>query len=319
MPTTEKQRYTNKLNELAKRYGKLEDQTAREIQAMLQETRRQIIASLSDASTTQAGQFALEQLKGNIERQIAEFEARANSTLNTSLATAFDVGGLYSVEPLQALGFQNVFLNPSRAQLNVLQGLSSDLITGITADMRKVVNQQVRQAALGQISPFEAMKNVTAGFGGASPKVEQGKLVTKGISAKAEMDIRTEMQSVFNLSNHSQQMETAKQIPGLLKRWIATADGRTRRGHLEIHRETARKPIPSAEPYNVRNWRFTKSRGWQLTGETAKLDYPAQLGKPGWAVINCRCSEATIHPEIGVIGSSLDGRIGATLARAEER
>jgi len=200
--------------------------------------------------------------------------------------------------------------------LNVLQGLSSDLITGITADMRKVVNQQIRQAALGQLSPFEAMKNVTAGFGRA--QVKQGKMVTTGVSAKAEMDIRTEMQSAFNLANHSQQMETAKAIPGLLKRWIATADGRTRRGHLEVHRQTARQPIPADEPYTVRNWRYTKSRGWFVDGVT-ELDYPAQLGKPGWAVINCRCTEATIHPEVGVIGSSLDGRIGATLARAEER
>ncbi len=316
MPT-DKEKYTAKLNQLAIRFGNLEDSTARDIQRMLQQTRREIVAAISDASTTQAGTLALQTLQQNIDRLILDFENRANSALNTSLAGAVDFGGLAALEPLQELGFENLFLAPSRAQVNILQGLSADLITGITADMRQVVNQQIRQAALGQISPFAAMQAVTAEFG--KGKVVQGKLVTSGVSAKAETAIRTELQGAFNLANNSQQQVTLEQIPGLLKRWIATADARTRRGHLELHRQTAQNPIPAADQYLDREWRFTKARGWRLTGKTERLDYPAQLGKAGWSVINCRCSEVAIHPQIGVIGSSLDGRIGAMLKRAREQ
>lgn len=321
MPT-DKERYTAKLNELAQRYGNLEDSTARDIQRMLQQTRREIVAAISDASTTQAGTLALQQLQGNIDRLIADFENRANSALNTSLAGAVDFGGLAALEPLQELGFENLFLAPSRAQVNVLQGLQNlgaQLVTGITDDMRSVVNQQVALAAIPAtgLSPLDAMQNITTAFGKA--EVEQGKRVTKGISAKAETTIRTELQGAFNLANNSQGLETAKQIPGLLKRWLATADGRTRRGHLELHRDTARNPIPFSEQYLDREWRHTKARGWRLTGKTERLDYPTQLGKAGWSVINCRCTDVVIHPQIGVIGSSLDGRIGAMLKRAREQ
>jgi len=294
----------------------MEDATTRDILKMLSETRNEINAQILSAQTTPAGQYQLTQLQGNIDRLIADFERRASAELRNSTSGAYELGGLSAVEPLQALGFSQAFYSPSTAQVNILQGFSTDLITGITADLRKGVDRQVRLAALGQITPFEAMQAITADFGGA--KVEQGKMVVSGVSAKAEKDVRTELQRVFNLSNQSQMDDTATRIEGLLKRWIATGDGRTRRGHLEAHQKYKDNPIPVNEKYKVRNWVYTKKRGWQVKG-TTELMFPADPSGPGWATINCRCTQAIIVPEVGVIGSSLDGRIGAMMKRAEEQ
>lgn len=313
MPT-DKQLYTDKLNELAARYGKLEDGTTNDILRMLQQTRREVLAQIADASTTEASQFRLQQLQQNIDRLITEFEQAADARLNTAIAQAVDIGGVSVVDPLHNLGFTSVFYSPSKAQVNILQGFTTDLITGLTADLRQAVDRQVRLAALGQVSPFEAMQAVTAEFG--RERVEQGRKVVSGISAKAEMDVRTEMQRALNLSSHSAQMQTAEAIPGLLKRWIATGDGRTRRGHLEIHMKTKDNPIPVAEPFVVRDWRFSKKRGWRIAG-TAELMYPGDPSAPPQYTINCRCRTVTIHPEIGAIGSSLDGRVGQMMKRAE--
>ena len=312
MPT-DKQRYTAKLNELAARYGAMEDQTARAILRMLRETRAQINDQILQAGTP-ASQYQLNTLRSSIERLIADFEQRAAAEVRRATADAYRFGGLSAVEPLQELGFQQAFYSPSRAQVNILQGFSSDLITGITADLRRGVDRQVRLAALGQISPYEAMQAVTSEFG--KRQVKQGKMVVSGISAKAEMDIRTEMQRAFNLSNQSQMDDTATRIPGLLKRWIATGDGRTRRGHLEAHIKYKDNPIPVSEPFEVKLWRYTKKGGWRHVG-TDRLMYPGDpLGSPG-NVINCRCTQVAIIPSIGTIGSSLDGRVSQMMTRAE--
>jgi hypothetical protein len=313
MPT-DKQRYTAKLNELAARYGRLEDGAANDILRMLQQTRREVLAQIADASTTEASQFRLQQLQQNIDRLIAEFEAAASARLNTAIAQAVDIGGVSVTDPLQTLGFTQVFYSPSKAQVNVLQGFTTDLITGLTAEVRRTVDRQVRFAALGQISPFDAMRAVTDAFG--REDVKQGRKIVSGVSAKAEMDIRTEMQRALNLSSHSAQMQTAEMIPGLLKRWIATGDGRTRRGHLEIHLKTKDNPIPVNEPFKVRDWRYSKKRGWRIAG-TADLQFPCDPSAPAAFTVNCRCRVATIHPQIGTIGSSLDGRVSQMLSRAQ--
>ncbi len=312
MPTN-KQLYTDKLNQAMSRYGAMEDSTVREILAMLEETRDAITVQMMQGATP-AGQYQLQAQQAAINRLIDDFERRADALLRQSTGSAFEVGGLSAVEPLQALGFRQAFYTPSIAQLNIMQDYSADLITGITNTLRQSVDREVRQAAIGRITPFQAMQAITKEFGGA--EVKQGKMVVSGVSAKAEMDVRTELQAVYNSANQSQMADTATRIDGLLKRWIATGDSRTRRGHLEAHRKYKNNPIPVDEPYKIRNWVFTKKRGWQIKG-TAELMYPADLSAPGWASINCRCTQALIAPGIGVIGSSLDGRIGAALKRAE--
>lgn len=303
MPTP-KEQYTAQLNAIAERYGRMEDSTIRQIWRELDILRKNINAQLQ-ALGEDPSSVRLRQQQAAIDAMIARFEADANRLLQDSEGVAFEDGGLSVVEPLQAVGIQGALFAPSTAQLNTLLDFTADLITGITGDIRKGVDFQVKQIALGQETPFRAMQNVTKLFGDGS--VKQGVFVADGVSAKAEADIRTELQRVFNLSEHSQQQVNADLIPGLLKRWIATADKRTRESHLRIHAETRVKPIPINEPFVLRD-----SQG------SAELMFPVDPSAPPRFTINCRCRMATIVPEIGVIGSSLDGRIGAELKRRDE-
>jgi hypothetical protein len=213
---------------------------------------------------------------------------------------------------MQAIGLLSRFYQPTTAQANVLAAFSADLVQDISSNVRQAVNRQVRAAALGIQTPFEAMQALSVQFGTTGKRQ-----VVPGVTAKAETVVRTELQRAFNLANRSQQVETAKLVPDLRKRWIATGDTRTRRGHLEIHNATKDTPIPVDEPFIVRNWQFSKKSGWSIKG-SARLDYPLDPQGPGWATINCRCTMATIHPQIGVIGSTLDGNVSRMLKRAED-
>jgi len=305
MPTPQEQ-YSAELNAIIARYGKLEDQTARAVLRLLQDTRQQITVLLSDAENWQA--YRLQNTQARVDDLIAQFEAQAAVLARNATTGAVDTGALAAIAPLQALAIPAAFITPTPQLLNTLTTFNAAMITGITDQLRAAVNVQVRNVALGITSPTTAMTNLTQLFG--TYGVKQGKLVTSGISAKAEMDIRTEMQTAFNVSNYAQQQNVAKSIPGLTKRWIATADSRTRLGHLRIHNETRLKPIPVDTTYTV----YDITDSGRIKDKT-EMRFPLDPVAPGWARINCRCTQATIHPEIGVIGSSLDGRIAAEMQR----
>ena len=301
-----KQDYTASLNAIAARYGKMEDATIEKIWRLLDRTRAEINQKILSASEYDLQGLRMQ--KAQINDLLVQFSEQANADLQAAIREAYKDGGESVVDPLRQVGFEGAFFRPSRSQLNTLVDYSSNLISGITDSIRQDVDFQIQQVALGQTSPFAAMQNLTQQFG--DHDVKQGKFVASGVSAKAEADVRTELQRVFNLSEHAQQQRTAEDVPGLLKAWIATADNRTRKGHLRAHRDYHNNPIPVDEPFKV----YDISPNGTVKGH-AFLMYPLDPTAPPQYTINCRCRTATIHPLVGVIGSSLDGRIAQMLEK----
>ncbi len=311
---TVRDEYIRRMNAIAARYGELEDRTVHAILRELERTRDQVAALIARGGEDVT---RWRERMQRLDALMAELEGRLQRIIAESAAQTVEHGAAYAVEPLQAAGLVGgaAFDAVTLAQANVWASYAAQIARGLTDEVRQAVNRVVRDVGLGTLQPFEAMQRVTQIFGEAG--VYQGREVVRGVSARAERTVRTELQRGFNLAAHSQQMSLARRVPGLRKRWIATADGRTRRGHLEIHRKTARNPIPVDAPFHLRDWRYTKGRGWYIASEH-DLMYPGDPSAPPEYTVNCRCTMALIHPEIGVIGSSLDGRIAAMLKRAEQ-
>lgn len=293
---------------IAARYGMMEDETSRRALGMLKGLRAQIAAELSQVGGWES--YRLRSLQQRIDQMVAQYQAQLGADVYRAFVQAASDGSAAVVEPLQTLGIQGVFFSPSPAQVNVMLDFSADLVKGIGDEVRNAVNTQIRLAALGEKPPLEAMRGITQALGvDAKAGIwAKRKPPVKGVAARAETILRTEMQRAYNLSTASQQQDTAKRVEGLLKTWIATADTRTRESHLRAHQEYRRNPIPVGEPFVLRD-----DRG------RAELMYPGDPNAPARFTINCRCTSATIHPAIGVIGSSLDGRIGAELERRAKR
>jgi hypothetical protein len=302
---TPKQKYIESLNEIAKRYGALEDVTVRRSVAMLQDLRAQIADQLTAAGGWEA--YRLQELQRNIERLIADYQAKLSAEVRRAFADTYRDGALSVTEPLSKLGIQGAFFQPMPSQINVLLDFSAQLVKGIADELRNGINTQLRLAALGQKSPLDAMKAVTDVLGIEARAGVWAKRppVVKGVAARAETIVRTEMQRTFNLANYSQQQATAKQVPGLLKTWIATADSRTRPSHLQAHVQYRQNPIPVDEPFVLTDAKLGR----------AELMYPGDPNAAAGWVVNCRCRTASIVPSVGIIGSSLDGRIAQELDR----
>lgn len=307
--TTPKQQYIKSLNDIAKRYGSLEDQVAQRAARMLKQLRAQIADQLLAVEGWDA--YRLRLLDQNVERIIAQYEAQLQAELSSALKQTVRDGALSVVEPLNAIGVQGAFLEPTPQLVNTMLDYSAGLVKNITDEMKSKVNVQIRLAALGGKSPMDTMKAVTDVLGTESKAgVWAGrKQLVKGVAARSETIVRTEMQRAFNLSNYSQQMATAKTVPGLLKSWVATADSRTRDSHLKAHLQYRDNPIPIDEPFVLVDARIGR----------AELMYPGDPSAPAGFTINCRCRMSTAHPEVGLIGSSLDGRIAAERKRRQEK
>jgi hypothetical protein len=255
------------------------------------------VGTLTDWST-----FRLQQTTANIDRMIAQFEAQLNAKLSGSFTGAYQNGAASAIDPFRAAGISNVFFQPTTSQLNVIVNYSARLVRQITEQIRTGIDTQLRLAVLGGKSPLDAMKAVTDVLG-----VETGagrwagrRPVVRGVAARAETIVRTEMGRAYNLATYSQQQEAADSIPGLTKSWVATADARTRKEHLEAHRQYADNPVDATEPFIV-------------GGE--ELQYPGDPNGSAWNTIQCRCRSVTQHPAIGRVGTSLDGRIDSELQR----
>jgi hypothetical protein len=239
---------------------------------------------------------------------------------------AGDHGAQAVIEPLSELGeldevdiptaqLQGQFFRPVAAQANVALDFTAALIQNIVEPMRARINKELQLAVLGRKSPFDTMRAVTDILGIEARASIWGKRKdpVKGVAARAEADVRTELQRMYNLSHLSQQRVVKELVPDLLKTWIATADMRTRRSHLIAHLTYRNNPIPVDEPFIL-----TVTEG-KNKGRKFELMYPADPAGPPELTINCRCKMGTVHPKVGVIGSSLDGRIASEVNRRGTR
>jgi len=296
---SDRQLYAAALNRVALRYGRMERDTLHKIWALLKQVQGEIQGDLLGAEGFQ--QYRLAELLKGVERYIDAFDARATVEMRAGLGQSFQFGGAYVTDPLDAIGIGVGFFEPTPAMLNVIVEASADLVTGISEPLLRFINLQVRQVALQQISSIDAMRNISNNIGFVS--MRPGRETVKGIAYNAERIVRTEMGRAFNLASHTQQLAVAERVPKLTKRWVASGDALTRESHLVAHMRYLDNPIPVSEPFHV---------GGSL------LMYPGDPNGEPAEIINCRCTSLSIHPRVGVLETSLDGRISDELVQRRE-
>ncbi len=297
MPTP-KEQYADELLAVSKRFDNLEDGTIKRLIALLQDVRKDMALALAD-NPTDFERFRLQALRDSVDNIILDFQSGLTANLNTSFVGAGNLGVDMVANPLDAIGLNvSSFNTLAPSQVNVALDFSADLITKITSETRNAINIQLRQATLAQQSPFQAMKNITQALGVNSKDGIWGTKnrpeVVKGVAADAERIVRTEMTRINNLAQSSTQQQAGNLIPGLLKRWIATPRGNTRQTHINAHRRYFNDPIPIDEPFKVGR---------------SELMYPGDPRGEAQETIHCRCTMATIVPEIGVQETPLDKAI----------
>jgi hypothetical protein len=327
-----KQDFVRSLNAAGDLYGGLEQKTVKQVQSMLKQLRGEIAAEVSSLEGFEP--FRLKRLQANIERLITRFDQEAARTIHDGMVKSTELGDRSVKIPMKRIGIDAdkidreldddtkrkvglptamgaqiaagpmAVLTPQQAIIAV--DYSADLIKSISDEMRAKINTKIRLALVGAKKPVDMMREITQVLGvtGRHGIWKKRPDPVKGIAARSETILRTELQRAYNLAHHSQQKRVQKlastQNVRVLKGWTATADMRTRESHLRAHRKYSKNPIPVDEPFIVGG---------------AKLMYPGDPNGPPGETINCRCKTYSTTDRIGAIGSSLDGRISQELDR----
>ena len=303
----ERAAYVRKLREIERRFGKLERGVIKRSRDMLKNLRNQIAGQIVEVDSWD--QFRMNEMTGNLDDLIAGYEGQLRAMSNGAVRDSMSLGRASVMDPLDAAGMGASFFSSSPAQVNVVVDFTADLITdkvllahmgGLVDDlglgMRRQINSQIRMAALGGTSSFQTMRNITNIMGYPS----RAKDPAKGVAYEAERILRTETNRAYNLAASSQQRELAKQVPGLQKQWVSTADSRTRGAHLAAHGQI----VPVDKPFRV-------------GGEN--LMEPHDPAGSASNTINCRCRTVTVIPEIGPLVTPVDADIDAEKAKRAKR
>lgn len=207
----------------------------------------------------------------SLDKALAEVEQRMTAQLTSIQRQAWEKGVDMPRTTARAMG-STVSTMPyvSPDLLAVMAGTLPELITNVTAGIKKDVNFLMRQAALGQMSPLDVMKQMgtVAGKGPWSSAFLRGEII-----------YRTEMGRALAQGTQASMNALEQQYPGeWMKEWHAQIDRRTRPSHILANGQ-----------------RVAVNKAFSV-GD-ALMMYPHDPRGPARETINCRCFSMPVRPE----------------------
>ena len=229
--TKRERAYNKRLKELIKNVGRLKKSEVRRVMALLNDAKKNVAAMIA---TTEWQAHYLPELKKGVEEAMLAFQNRYKESL-VSAQSNMHLAGLDIVDaPIAYAGIGFSGPEISLTALEIMQGYSADLVTGLARDAIKKINQELTLGILGQKGPMEVMA--------AIGKKLSGPGVFGSIATRAETITRTETARV--LSNSSQaRMEQVAEIgtdPKIkwVKKWIHSGKANPRARHIDVDGET---------------------------------------------------------------------------------
>ena len=274
-----KTRYIKRIDELTASIGRLETRAASRAVRLLAEARRKINAQvLTESGWRQAN---LRNLQAQVNSIMADFERDYGQALAEINSDVFELAVQSVDDPLRVSGATLTPARLSRNVIEVLQGFSADLVTGISQDARTSINTAITQALLGLESPFDAQRRIAQIIG-----VSDNLRKLTGVSARASATFRTEVGRIQSVAKQARQEQVAEQVDDIEKRWQATGDSRTRSGHLDAHGQSV--PVDGF-------FRVAREKGERKEDLRFPRDPRGEAGN----VINCRCDSVVWRKGFG--------------------
>jgi hypothetical protein len=293
--------YLRAIDRVTRRSDQSEEQTIRGVRSLLRELQTSIRQQVTATNLSDFDAHRLGILGQHIDGLMRDFSADLTRIARDGLTQQATYGQQSIDNPLGTL--QGNFFIPSPqqvtsiAQFRVLVDLvNTNLVSMSNTAASQIVNV-VRMTALGNGSSFEAMRQISQILGITSPR--SGREIVRGITARGERVLRTELNRAFNMSAHDRMMTLDRELGGLEKQWMATGDSRTRQSHLDAHGQRVRVDK-------------------QFTVGGVKMLHPHDPKAPAREVVNCRCRGIVIFPSIGKIIDDTDRRVKRERSRRSE-
>lgn len=201
--------FQRKVKSLVKQANSLQAKDVKKVIRLLNVARREVAATVA-SSDWQI--YHLAELKSGIERSLQSFGDRYGVELRAAQGTFWQMGQDMVDLPLRQIGIAAAIPEIDTAVLAIMQDFSSDLVTGLTSDAIKKINQELTLGLMGQKSPFEVM--------GAVGRNLKDKSVFRSIAARARTIVLTESGRVLESAGQARKVAARKAVPGLQKQWL---------------------------------------------------------------------------------------------------
>jgi hypothetical protein len=266
--------YAEQLDALTRSAEALTPEARRRIDKLLRDANREILADVARSEPGSYNAARLNALKAQVDRVMEDFARQAASEVSDLEQSAYDKAGL-SVNATVAAGTGTLTVHPvlDQAALQVVQGYTADLITGLTHDMSAKINASIQRAFLGQAN----LDQLVAQIGGA---LEGGKFsgLFSQVGERALSIATNEIMRVQSLASVARINALKEHHSGLKKQWKHIPVARLPRiGHLRADGQL-RDP----------------GEAFEVEGEA--LQYPRDPSGSAENTINCHC---LVIPYIG--------------------
>ncbi|MBU1067672.1 phage head morphogenesis protein [Patescibacteria group bacterium] len=267
MASQKERAFRRKISGLIKNANRLKDTEVKKIIQLLNAARRDVAATVA---STEWQAYRLPQMKAAIERAMQTFGDKYGVDLRDAQREFWGLGVDMTDLPLREVGISVAIPEIDTTVLSVMQGFSSDLVTGLTQDAVKKINTELTLGLMGQKSPYEVMETIGRNL--------KDKSIFKSIAHRADTIVRTEAGRVLEAAGQARKEAAAAAVPGLQKQWYY---GHSPKMPRLDHMAADGQIRDVDEPFNV-------------GGE--QLMYPRDpAGSPG-NTINCGCTSLPYHP-----------------------
>lgn len=267
MADSRAQAYAQQLDALTRAAEALTPEAQARILKLLEQTSREILADLARTSPKSYSSAQLQALRAQIDRLMQQFGDQASSEIQKLEAQCY-VEAARGVDATVAAATDTLAVQPvvDSAALQVVQGYTADLVTGLTRDASAKINAAIQRAYLGGSD----LSQLVSQIGGA---LEGGKFsgIFSQVGERAMSIAANEIMRVHSLASLARIKALAARHPRMGKGWRHIPVARVPR---PTHLLADGQVVKPDEPFTV-------------GGED--LMYPRDPnGSPG-NTINCHC------------------------------
>lgn len=267
MADSRAQAYADQLELLTKQADALAPEARRRILKLLDGLNREIRGTLASTDPSSYSAARLAMLKQEVARAFEQFSAQASSDVDRLEAKCFQATAL-QVDATIAAATGGVLVQPviDTAMLQVVQGYTADLISGLTRDASAKVNAAIQRAFLGQVKLPELIAQVGSAL-------EGGKFsgLFSAVGDRAMTIATNEIMRVQSLASVARINALAERHPQIEKMWKHIPVAKVPRIWHILADGQVRKP---GEPFLV---------------EGEALQYPRDPSGSPENTINCHC------------------------------
>jgi hypothetical protein len=267
MADSRAQAYAQQLNLLTRQAEALTPEARRRIIKLLDDANREILADVARSQPESYNAARLQALKAQIERVMSEFANQASSQVSDLQQKAYEQTAV-QIDATVAAGTGTLAVHPvmDRAMVQVVQGYTADLISGLTHDMSAKINAAIQRAAMGGMNLQQLVTQI-----GTTLEGGQFSGLFSQVGERAMSIATNEIMRVQSLASVARINDLSENHPGLGKRWLHIPVARVPRiGHLLADGQV----VKPGEPFIV---------------EGEELQYPRDPSGSPENTINCHC------------------------------